>query len=80
MLTRLKITKIERNRKERRISVYTDRFVDIGYGFDIDDIADKADLKLKLKQRVNVDIAKETDEKIDETKYDNLKTLIGDKI
>lgn len=47
----MKIIKI--TRREGRITVWTEEYKDIGFGFEIDDIVDIKDLKAKVQLRID---------------------------
>lgn len=76
----MKINKIDFNKESGRINVYTDIFPSMGFGFDIVDIVDKADLKAKVKTRVQERLDIEKIEDVDEIKFQTFKSLEGSNI
>lgn len=71
----VKIIKVER--VEEMVLVTTDKYPKHGFGFKIDEIKDKADLKKKVKAKIKEEEAKEAIEAENKEKVKNFKDLEG---
>ena len=80
LLLKMEITKIEFVKEPGLLTVWTDTFPNNGFNFSIDEIADEADLRLKLSARVNKFLEEQSKINAREQRFLSLKSLVGTKI
>lgn len=73
----MKINKIKLTKGHGILSVWTSAFPNIGFNFRTDEIVNRNDLILKLKQRIIEETNKIQEENIRQAKFNQLKPLEG---
>ena len=69
----MKIIKIELTEDSGIITVYTEDFPELGFGFEIDSIADRNNLNAKVTERVNKEKANESEKNARRIKFENIR-------